>query len=882
MKQRDFLQRLFTEFPDKHHFYEKALVPLFFNTLNVNRSENNDLFSVTNTRIPYLNGGLFEIDSTEPLDIMFEPQRFIDLFAFFDQYNFTVDESSPDDQDIGVDPEMLGHIFENLLEDNKDKGAFYTPKEIVHYMTQESLIEYLQTHMPQLNKAVLTDFVKLKKKGSLYENDLDEINTLLNKVKICDPAIGSGAFPMGLLHEIFSLKGLIAFEQGYEAWSPARVKERIIENSIYGVDIEEGAVDIARLRFWLSLVVDEPSPRPLPNLDYKIICGNSLISRYKLDASIKEVFREFNKDRRTEDKIDLEKYKQLVKEYLHEADHDKKIAFKQLIEEVKSAFKTYYSNKELKKLRERQGELLLLTSDNLFGSSKNAAEKKKITSLKKEIKLLEKEKKEREESVYYKEAVEWRFEFPNLLNENGDFEGFDIVIGNPPYGVSIKGDYREIVLRNIGKLPDFEIYHYFTELGYTLLKDHGALGYIIPNTYLFNTFADKYRLNVLNKWNLTEILDCTKFNIFQSATVRNTINIWRKEKSNVVGYRKTKNIDSFKELINVPRLKIEAIELKCLNQNWGLAFMLDKSIIQLVAKIKNGTNELSKYFDVSQGYIPYRRSDLVKTFGKETGNSIVDNREWHSDVKLSDEYLPEIFGRNLNKHGKIPNETKSYVFYGPHLACYVNLRFFSLRRIVVREITNPKIIATILEDTYVHDPQLISIIPKTTVSKSIALESIWAILNSKLATFLHFNNSPKATKGAFPKILIKDIKEFPVPDGINNSIFIELTSYLNFLYHNSNINEFVPNSHIAETFEEVIDAMVYELYFPAEFEAAGIYFAKYVERDFKTIEGKDEAEQLEIIHEAYQKLRAKDNELRNNLKAMKIELRDLLMPILTA
>ena len=196
-------------------------------------------------------------------------------------------------------------------------------------------------------------------------------------------------------------------------------------------------------------------------------------------------------------------------------------------------------------------------------------------------------------------------------------------------------------------------------------------------------------MNILNKWNLTEILDCTKFNIFQSATVRNTINIWRKEKSNVIGYRKTKNIDSFKELINVPRLKIEDIELKSLNQNWGLAFMLDKSIIQLVAKIKNGTKELSKYFDVSQGYIPYRRSDLVKTFGKDKGNRIVDNREWHSDVKLSDEYLPEIFGRNLNKYGKISDETKSYVFYGPHLACYVDLRFFSLRRIVVREITTP-------------------------------------------------------------------------------------------------------------------------------------------------------------------------------------------------
>jgi hypothetical protein len=136
---------------------------------------------------------------------------------------------------------------------------------------------------------------------------------------------------MGLLHEIFALKGLIAFEQGYKAWSPARVKERIIENSIYGVDIEEGAVDIARLRFWLSLVVDEPTPRPLPNLDYKIICGNSLISRYDLKTSINEVFREFNKGRDEEDKVDLAKYKALVNDYMHEANVIKRIISNDLL-----------------------------------------------------------------------------------------------------------------------------------------------------------------------------------------------------------------------------------------------------------------------------------------------------------------------------------------------------------------------------------------------------------------------------------------------------------------------------------------------------------------------------------------------------------------------
>lgn len=877
--QLDFLFRLFEEFPDKNDFYEKALAPLFFRTLNNDRSANNDIFSVTNTRIPYLNGGLFEKDVTEPENIQFEPQRFIDLLAFFSQYNFTVDESSHDDQDIGVDPEMLGHIFENLLEDNKDKGAFYTPKEIVHYMTQESLIEYLDTHLVNTSKENLTVFVKQKKQGKLSENELEEINSLLSKLKILDPAIGSGAFPMGLLHEIFALKGLIAFEQGYEAWSPARVKERIIENTIYGVDIEEGAVDIARLRFWLSLVVDEPTPRPLPNLDYKIICGNSLISRYSLDTPIEAVFKEFNKGREENEKVDLAKYKELVNDYMHEANHDKKEEFKQLIEDVKSAFKTYFTQSENYKIIKLKSELNDYNLPKLFDHKQTSKEKQRLKTLKTKITKLEKEKKEREEAKIYKDAVEWRFEFPNLLDVDGDFEGFDIVIGNPPYGVSIKGEYRNIVVRNIGKLPDFEIYHYFTEKAYSLLKDSGTLSYIIPNTYLFNTFTAKYRLNILDKWNLVEVLDCTKFNIFQSATVHNTINLWKKEISNIIGYRKTKSISSFKSLVSRERVQLTKDELINLNQNWGLAFMLEESVIQLVSEIKQNGNELSDYFDVSQGYIPYRKSDLIKTYGLVEGKQIVEDRLWHSETKVSDDYLPEIFGRNLNKYGFVNDKRKSFVKYGKHLACYVDLKFFTQRRILVREITNPSIIATIITDTYVNDPQLISIIPKK--ENNISLDILWAILNSRLATFFHFNHSPKATKGAFPKILIKDMNEFPLPV-ISNPVPIQLiVDYLFILKTQKQLNEYVPNSHIAETFEEVIDAMVFELYFPAEFIKADIHFLKYAERDFQSIEGKSSEEQKEIIHNAYQKLREKDNETRNNLKEMKIELRDLLMPILT-
>lgn len=185
---------------------------------------------------------------------------FQSLFDFFDSYNFTIDENDPNDAEVGVDPEMLGKIFENLLEDNKDKGAFYTPKEIVRYMCQESLTAYLQTGIDDAEvKEHIANFVKtndVEELGGASSELAMSIDQKLIDVKICDPAIGSGAFPMGLLRELYACRKSIEI---FEEDNAADIKRHIIQNNIYGVDIEKGAVDIARLRFWLALIIDERS-----------------------------------------------------------------------------------------------------------------------------------------------------------------------------------------------------------------------------------------------------------------------------------------------------------------------------------------------------------------------------------------------------------------------------------------------------------------------------------------------------------------------------------------------------------------------------------------------------------------------------------------------
>lgn len=281
---REFMLRLFEKATEgqKSDFLDSVLEPLF-EALDTNRADVADTFDtgvegLRRVRIPYLNGGLFERGADDEKPSRFPADYFADLLSMFAQYNFTIDENAPDDAEVGVDPEMLGRIFENLLEDNKDKGAYYTPKEVVQYMCRESLTAYLQNDYEgddDVREAIRL-FVRTHD-GAGVAAIAERLVVRLRDIKVCDPAIGSGAFPMGMLREIFLCRTAL---EGVAA-DPAAIKRHIIQENIYGVDIESGAVEIARLRFWLSLVVDEKSPETLPNLDFKIMQGNSLLEWYE-------------------------------------------------------------------------------------------------------------------------------------------------------------------------------------------------------------------------------------------------------------------------------------------------------------------------------------------------------------------------------------------------------------------------------------------------------------------------------------------------------------------------------------------------------------------------------------------------------------------------
>ena len=504
---RSFIQHLYeyaTE-AQQSDFITSVLSPLFYEALNTDRRADNDLFDTrvkfpkrgNKLRIPYLNGGLFDRDENAALLIKFPPEFFKDLLDFFAQYNFTIDENDPTDAQVGVDPEMLGRIFESLLEDNKEKGAYYTPKEIVQYMCRESLIAYLCTGIDQgtPEHQAISEFVKSYDAELLTGLELEgvELGTKvlerLKEVKVCDPAIGSGAFPMGMLRELYYCR--ISLED--LSVSPAEIKSQIIKGNIYGVDIEQGAVDIARLRFWLSLVVDETTPTPLPNLDYKIMQGNSLLEWYEgVDLSTLTQRKEDGCVELFDDLADVyrRQLRQAISDYYGETDHDRKATLHQKISEA--------IDEQLKE----QHYTVDLSGINVSANT---------------------------------HFFLWHTWFNEVFNRPSGRNGFDIVIGNPPYiqlqnnGGELAKIYQGYGFKGFARTGD--IYCLFYERGYQLLREGGHLCYITSNKWMRAGYGEKIRGFLAHNTNPILLVDFAGIKVFEGATVDTNILLFSKEKN---------------------------------------------------------------------------------------------------------------------------------------------------------------------------------------------------------------------------------------------------------------------------------------------------------------------------------------------------------------
>ena len=565
----DFMRKLFNlAIQRKVNFYNDLLEPLFYDALNRNRGEQG-YCPALHCRIPFLSGGLFEpIDGydwehndfsipNEVFSNVAEKGRDADgILDIFDRYNFTMSEDEPMEREVAIDPEMLGKVFENLLEinDRKSKGAFYTPREIVHYMCQESLINYL-TNTLNISEEAIRDFIlygdfmkdedtvkekrqgnggmyiseelyKINSDGTVAVNRLLDMDTALKDVRVADPAVGSGAFPLGMLNEIVRARQNISaylaitmkpydVRMMYQMErSPHTLKYETIRNCIFACDIEPSAVDIAQLRLWLALVIDDeinPSaqtpldghrnPLPLPNLESNILCGNSLLDSFEGQRLIKE--------------SDLTGS---TEEYQVDFGHARfDTVLKRLIDAQDELFRCDEPEKKRQLIEKIHSLRDVIIAEQLSGCDEDMLRRYRDST-----------------KAASKPYVLWQLDFARVFREKG---GFDIVIGNPPYiqlqktineetGEKLGEQYESSGFATFAKTGD--IYCLFYEKGQSLLRYNGVLAFITSNKWMRAGYGEKLRAFFAKETNPLILIDLAGQKVFESATVDVNILIFTK------------------------------------------------------------------------------------------------------------------------------------------------------------------------------------------------------------------------------------------------------------------------------------------------------------------------------------------------------------------
>ena len=604
---------------------------LFFSVLARKSEDRNEGFKNKFAHVPYLNSSLFEPTEMEQATIFISnlrneklqifsatvlkdnngKKRFGEinaleyLFEFLDAYDFSSEtgEEIQEQNKRLINAAVLGLIFEKI--NGYQDGSFFTPGFITMYMCRETI-----------RRAVVQKFNEIKgwnceNIDNLYDQieDKKDANTIINSLKICDPAVGSGHFLVSALNEIIAIKselkilldregkrlkeyqievvndeliitdeyGLL-FEYNPKSKESQRVqetlfheKQTIIEGCLFGVDINSNSVKICQLRLWVELLKNayyKNSPltegnmrelETLPNIDINIKCGNSLISRFSLDSDLRQAL---NKS-----KYSIETYRNAVKTYRNAENKEQKREMKKLIADIKGNFKITLQGSDPNKtnLRKLEGEVENLEGQ-IFLIPETKAEKikreKKIAKLNNEIDKLNLEIKDIENGTMYENGLEWRFEFPEVLTNNGLFIGFDIVIGNPPYGVKLNQNEKDI-LNEIYEFNTTETAILFIKKGVDLLHKHGYQSYIIPKSY---TFASNYqRIRELTVDNVISLVDCGK--VWPDVKLEVCIFILTK-------ISKTKNYSSY---------KVKLVDYQVIFQGY-----LDKKLAKIFNFLPNG------------------------------------------------------------------------------------------------------------------------------------------------------------------------------------------------------------------------------------------------------------------------------------------------------
>lgn len=879
---KNFMTRLFNkEIVNYNNFFDEILEPLFYEALNKERDDN--YFSRLNCKIPFLNGGLFEpIKEYDWVNTKIEIDNDIFrkiLIETFDKFNFTIKEDEPLEREVAVDPEMLGKVFENLLDvnDRKSKGAFYTPREIVHYMCQQSLINYLETN----TKIPREDLEKFILKGDLaldylrrvtesYRNDVSEefmlpssiskntyiIEELLKRIKICDPAVGSGAFPVGMMNEIVRARQILRYFIGAndgKLKTDYDLKRETIENCLYGVDIEPSAVDITKLRFWLSLIVDEndmQNIKPLPNLDNRIMCGNSLIEEFEgvklFDESIlfgtpkekkekQSNLDKFVQEKRVQSQIKFEKLRQLQKEYFNEQNGTKK---KQLMNEIQNLEWDFIEAT----LKEQNNEEAL--------------------------KKLEQYKTSKSKPFFL-----WKLYFSDVFQRENP--GFDVVIGNPPY-VGEKGHkeiFRLIAETEFGKKfyqGKMDLFYFFFHKGLDVSRKSAQVSFITTNYYSTALGAKKLRLDLRERAIVRHLINFNELRIFESALGQHNM-ITILSKGNNKDFVSINCITSRTGDAN-PKILSDILSLKDKETKYysvrqediyegdenyirlnGILNNSESPIIRVLTKMKSSGRLLGSICDINNGvhteadYLSNKKFNLREDLSSEIGDGIyVLNTNNLKDLEIINKITSDEIEKNYLKPFFKNSDVKKYYsnINNTKYLIYINKQKDDISQlpIISNQLKRFKKILDSSSDNapYLHRPKKEYIFKEEKIivsqrskensfgynncpwfssadvyfitknNHSPSLKFILSVLNSKLIYIWLYNRGKR--KGETLELYTIPLSEIPIKVPEEQKPFIEIVDKILNITKDEDYLKNPEKQAKVKAYEKQIDKLVYELY----------------------------------------------------------------------
>ena len=617
-------------------------------TICIDSLDNSNLLPLIGTTI--LTDTKIQTDKLPSLDYLF---RFLDAYDFASEGNEDIQE----DNKTIINASVLGKVFEKI--NGYKDGSIFTPAFITMYMCRQSIRLAVVEKFNEAKGWNLHSYHEIYNKIE----DKKEANQIINSLKICDPAVGSGHFLVSALNEIICIKselGILMDENGktlrdYKAEviddelyvydietekqfyylkpeaKSNRVsyqfgggeinavgishserqriqetlfheKQTIIENCLFGVDINPNSVKICRLRLWIELLKNAYYKKEsgfteletLPNIDINIKCGNSLLSRFALDADLSDAFKSIQ--------YDIKAYRGFVQDYKNEKSREVKRGLEIIITSIKDKFREqfYVRSKENKDLQNIRGQYLTLMTSNadLFGKKLKGKDfELQKEKLENRLSFFQAKVDDIKNNLLYKNAFEWRFEFPEVMNNDGSFEGFDLIIGNPPY-------IRQEEIKNLkGHLLNnyktysstADLYVYFVEKSFDILKPTGNTTLIIPNKWMQAGYGKGMRSFLLNK-QLFSIVDFGDFQVFDNVTTYPCILHASKIKSENIFQssvvKTLQNNKDFEAYINSIAKPIDSNELT--EGNWMISSGTEQN---LLSKVTLASVSLSEYIN---------------------------------------------------------------------------------------------------------------------------------------------------------------------------------------------------------------------------------------------------------------------------------------------